>query len=146
MNLGTTLALLGIFLNPSKEKVSETQTQHNGQAQPIVEGHKDQHEQVGDNDLQQIQQGLYDVRRSEDALPVGLLSHFRQRCLRAAAAVACLALLPQLGGHAFRLLACLSPQQMLPQELEQFVQKGDNKNGYGGEHELGNCGRNPASP
>lgn len=46
MTLGATLALLWIFLNPSEEKVPEAEAQHDGQAEPIVEGHKDQHEQV----------------------------------------------------------------------------------------------------
>lgn len=146
MTLGATLALLWIFLNPSEEKVPEAEAQHDGQAEPIVEGHKDQHEQVWDNDLQQIQQRLDDVRWSADALPVRFLSHFRQWRLRAAAAVACLALLPLLLGDTFSLLPRLPPHQMFPQELEQFVEKGDYKNGYGGEHELGDCGRNPASP
>lgn len=56
-----TFALIDIFLNPSKKEVSYSEAQDHCQTEPIIEVHKDQHQQIGYSDLQQIEAGLYKV-------------------------------------------------------------------------------------
>jgi len=44
-----------MLLVPAEEEVAQAQSQDHCQAQPVVEGHEDQHEQVGDDDLEEVQ-------------------------------------------------------------------------------------------
>ena len=45
-------------LLPSKAKVSESHAEDDGQTQPAVVRHEDEHEEVGDEQLDHVEQGL----------------------------------------------------------------------------------------
>lgn len=143
--LWTTVAILRIFLDIPEEEVAKGQTQNHGQAQPIVEVHEDQHEQVRDDELDEVQQGLDDVRHIEDALPVCLIPDFSQLRLRTAVAVA-QSFAALLLGQLFSLLACFTASQLDAQKLQQLVQEGHREEGNAGEGELDNGVGHPTAP
>lgn len=143
--LWTTVAILRIFLDIPEEEVAKREAQNHGQAQPIVEVHEDQHEQVGDDELDEGQEGLYDVRHIEDALPIGLILDFGQLRLRTAVAVA-QSLATLLLGQLLSLLTCFTANQLNAQKLQQLVQERHREEGNAGEGELGNGVGHPTAP
>ncbi len=58
----------GAFLLPAEEEEATSAAQHDGQAQPRVVGHEDEHEQVRYEVLQAVQEGLQQVEGAEDGL------------------------------------------------------------------------------
>lgn len=54
---------------PTKQEVSSTGTGCHGDAQVSIVGHKDQHQEVADNHLDDVQQGLQEVAWTHHPLP-----------------------------------------------------------------------------
>lgn len=60
----------GAVPHPAEHVVAAHRAQHHRQTQPAVVRHHDQHQQVGDAHLQQVQQRLDDVHPVQQRLPV----------------------------------------------------------------------------
>ena len=54
---------------PGEHEVADARAQSDGDAQPHVEGHEDEHEEVTDDDLDDVEHGLEQVGRAEHRVP-----------------------------------------------------------------------------
>ncbi len=54
---------------PTEEEVACASSQSNGQAQPDIVRHKDEHQEVADDHLQNVQDCLYHVRQTHHCHP-----------------------------------------------------------------------------
>lgn len=52
---------------PAEEEIAEPCPQEDGETEPGVVGHEDEHEEVGEEELQHVQQGLHEVRLTPHA-------------------------------------------------------------------------------
>jgi len=69
--------LLDVGFEGAEYVVPDTSAQQNGHTEPHVEGHEDEHQQEGYEDLQDVQEGLQQVHPGAEDLELGATSSGR---------------------------------------------------------------------
>lgn len=109
----------GYGLPPPEREVASTTAESDGETEPVVVGHEDEHQQVGDYELQHVQSRLEGVARAQHAQPHGLLLGVRYGDVVLAGA--------GVGGVGDALT-----EEEVPVVLEALVKEGEDDDGHHG--------------